>query len=75
MFGGTCGILAVLATALWVGGAARAVMVAHEINTPVQFVTDSIQFVREAMPDLLHVVDTLGAVMRELEARVLVGAT
>jgi signal transduction histidine kinase len=38
--------------------------VAHEINTPVQFVTDSIQFVREAMPDLLHVIDTLDAVQR-----------
>ncbi|HEX6637040.1 MAG TPA: ATP-binding protein [Steroidobacteraceae bacterium] len=30
--------------------------VAHEINTPVQFVSDSVQFVREAMDDLSGVV-------------------
>jgi PAS domain S-box-containing protein len=30
--------------------------VAHEINTPVQFVSDSVQFVREAMDDLHEIV-------------------
>jgi signal transduction histidine kinase/uncharacterized membrane protein affecting hemolysin expression len=31
--------------------------VAHEINTPVQFVSDSVHFVREAMDDLSVIVD------------------
>jgi signal transduction histidine kinase/Na+-transporting methylmalonyl-CoA/oxaloacetate decarboxylase gamma subunit len=31
--------------------------VAHEINTPVQFVSDSVHFVREAMDDLAGIVD------------------
>ena len=31
--------------------------VAHEINTPVQFVSDSVHFVREAMDDLTQIVD------------------
>ncbi|HEU5135114.1 MAG TPA: ATP-binding protein [Steroidobacteraceae bacterium] len=31
--------------------------VAHEINTPVQFVADSVLFVREAMDDLSSIVD------------------
>jgi signal transduction histidine kinase len=31
--------------------------VAHEINTPVQFVSDSVHFVREAMDDLSDIVD------------------
>jgi signal transduction histidine kinase len=31
--------------------------VAHEINTPVQFVSDSVNFVREAMDDLSQIVD------------------
>jgi signal transduction histidine kinase len=31
--------------------------VAHEINTPVQFVSDSVLFVREAMDDLSDIVD------------------
>jgi signal transduction histidine kinase len=30
--------------------------VAHEINTPVQFVSDSVQFVRDAMDDLTEIV-------------------
>jgi PAS domain S-box-containing protein len=30
--------------------------VAHEINTPVQFVSDSVQFVRETMSDLCQVI-------------------
>jgi signal transduction histidine kinase len=33
--------------------------VAHEINTPVQFVSDSLQFVREGVTDLFDVVDKL----------------
>jgi signal transduction histidine kinase len=33
--------------------------IAHEINTPVQFVTDSVQFVRDAMADVMTVVDKL----------------
>src|SRR5262245_27195242 len=31
--------------------------VAHEINTPVQFVSDSVSFVRDAMDDLSEIVD------------------
>jgi signal transduction histidine kinase len=31
--------------------------VAHEINTPVQFVSDSVSFVRDAMNDLSQIVD------------------
>jgi signal transduction histidine kinase len=38
--------------------------VAHEINTPVQFVSDSVLFVREAMDDLSGIVDKY----RELRA-------
>jgi signal transduction histidine kinase len=38
--------------------------VAHEINTPVQFVSDSVSFVREAMDDLSSIVDRY----RELRA-------
>jgi signal transduction histidine kinase len=34
--------------------------VAHEINTPVQFVSDSVNFVREAVGDLFGVIDKLG---------------
>jgi signal transduction histidine kinase len=36
--------------------------VAHEINTPVQFVSDSIQFVREGVGDLFGAVDKLEVV-------------
>ncbi|MEO7108868.1 MAG: ATP-binding protein, partial [Polyangiaceae bacterium] len=38
--------------------------IAHEINTPIQFVGDSIQFLREGMQDLLTVVDKLEDVRR-----------
>ena len=31
--------------------------IAHEINTPVQFVADSVQFVRDAMADIWRVID------------------
>jgi signal transduction histidine kinase len=40
--------------------------VAHEINTPVQFVSDSIYFVRDAMTELLGVVEKLGVVRRSV---------
>ncbi len=33
--------------------------VAHEINTPVQFVNDSVYFIRDAVHELLHVTDRL----------------
>ncbi len=36
--------------------------VAHEINTPVQFVSDSLHFVRDAMKDLTGVIETLQVV-------------
>jgi PAS domain S-box-containing protein len=42
--------------------------VALEINTPVQFASDSIHFVRDAMKDLFEVVDKLGAVQRSVLA-------
>lgn len=44
--------------------------VAHEINTPVQFVSDSVHFVREAMSDLavlLHDCHTLHVALRDGE--------
>jgi signal transduction histidine kinase len=40
--------------------------VAHEINTPMQFVSDSIYFVRDAMKELLDVVEKLGIVRRSV---------
>lgn len=36
--------------------------VAHEINTPIQFVGDSVHFLKDAMADLMALVDALGAV-------------
>ena len=38
--------------------------VAHEINTPVQFVSDSVHFVRDALRDLVAVMEKLRAVNR-----------
>ena len=38
--------------------------VAHEINTPIQFVNDSVQFLREATDEVFGVLDSLGAVER-----------
>jgi len=38
--------------------------IAHEINTPVQFVSDSVQFVQDAVKDLLALIGELGAVRR-----------
>ncbi|HEY0986971.1 MAG TPA: ATP-binding protein, partial [Kofleriaceae bacterium] len=40
--------------------------VAHEINTPVQFVSDSIQFVRDGVAELFGVVDKLEVVQRSV---------
>jgi signal transduction histidine kinase len=43
--------------------------VAHEINTPVQFVSDSVHFLRDATADLMTTI----AHLREVEASVLAG--
>ncbi|MEO5821033.1 MAG: ATP-binding protein [Vicinamibacteraceae bacterium] len=43
--------------------------VAHEINTPVQFVSDSVHFLRDATTDLMTTI----AHLREVEASVLAG--
>ena len=40
--------------------------VAHEINTPVQFVGDSIHFVRDAADDMMGVIEKLQAVQRSV---------
>jgi len=40
--------------------------VAHEINTPVQFVNDSIHFLRDGTKDLMGLVDTFRAAMRSV---------
>ena len=40
--------------------------VAHEINTPVQFVSDSVHFVRDAMSDLRLVVDKYRVVQQSV---------
>ena len=42
--------------------------VAHEINTPIQFVTDSVQFLKDATKDLLAFVDKLREVQRAVLA-------
>ena len=38
--------------------------ITHEINTPIQFVGDSLQFLREGLQDILGVVDSLQDVCR-----------
>jgi two-component system, NtrC family, sensor kinase len=38
--------------------------IAHEVNTPIQFVGDSLQFLREGVQDILTVVDKLQNVFR-----------
>jgi signal transduction histidine kinase len=40
--------------------------VAHEINTPVQFVGDSVHFLRDATTDLMRVVEKLQVVQRSV---------
>jgi PAS domain S-box-containing protein len=42
--------------------------VAHEINTPIQFVGDSVHFVRDAMVELLSVVEKYQAVLASVLA-------
>jgi signal transduction histidine kinase len=44
--------------------------VAHEINTPIQFVSDSIHFVRDAVTDLFAVVESLQDLKRSIQAGV-----
>ncbi|MFO0923987.1 MAG: PAS domain S-box protein [Pirellulales bacterium] len=41
--------------------------VAHEINTPVQFVNDSVFFVREGVQDLFGLIDQLQSMIQESE--------
>ncbi|HEX6277164.1 MAG TPA: ATP-binding protein, partial [Polyangiaceae bacterium] len=43
--------------------------VAHEINTPIQFVGDSVHFVRDAMVDILRVVEKYQAVLASVLER------
>ena len=47
--------------------------VAHEINTPVQFVSDSVLFVREAMDDLSEVADKYRELRRAAQSETTVG--
>lgn len=42
--------------------------VAHEINTPIQFVNDSVHFLKEATQDLVQVISKLEAVQRSVLA-------
>jgi two-component system, NtrC family, sensor kinase len=42
--------------------------VAHEINTPIQFVSDSVRFVSEAATDLFTLVEKLIVVQRSVQA-------
>jgi signal transduction histidine kinase len=42
--------------------------VAHEINTPIQFINDNVQFVREAMDDLFFLIEKLGQVQHRVIA-------
>ncbi|MET0791257.1 MAG: ATP-binding protein [Polyangiaceae bacterium] len=41
--------------------------IAHEINTPIQFVSDSMFFVREAVTNLFQVVESLDSVRRSVQ--------
>jgi signal transduction histidine kinase len=43
--------------------------IAHEINTPVQFVGDSVRFMREAMDDLLKLIEAYRCVPGSTEIR------
>ncbi|MBI3817699.1 MAG: PAS domain-containing protein [Planctomycetes bacterium] len=42
--------------------------VAHEINTPVQFVSDSVHFVRDAVKDMFGLLDKLQIVQHSVQA-------
>ncbi len=48
--------------------------VAHEINTPVQFVTDNVQFVRTTMDDLRPVIDAYRELQKAVRASGDIGA-
>jgi two-component system, NtrC family, sensor kinase len=43
--------------------------IAHEINTPIQFVSDSLYFLREATSDVLKLLNQLVALQRRVEAQ------
>ena len=43
--------------------------VAHEINTPVQYISDSVHFLETAFADLLPVLQQLGPLAARLRAR------
>ncbi len=45
--------------------------IAHEINTPIQFVSDSLTFVQDAVPQVVELVERY----RQLRAQILAGAT
>lgn len=40
--------------------------IAHEINTPIQYVGDNISFIRDSLTDIIRVVDTYDQFWREL---------
>ncbi|MGQ9688780.1 MAG: PAS domain S-box protein [Desulfobaccales bacterium] len=42
--------------------------IAHEINTPIQFVSDNIRFLKEAFQELLHLLDKMRACLDVLAA-------
>jgi two-component system, NtrC family, sensor kinase len=42
--------------------------IAHEMNTPIQFVSDSVHFLREATADLLPLLERLTSLQRRVEA-------
>ncbi len=43
--------------------------IAHEINTPIQYVGDNIHFLQEAFADLLKLIDKIGQLAASTEAR------
>jgi signal transduction histidine kinase len=44
--------------------------IAHEINTPVQFVGDNVHFIRDAIEALFPLIETYRAALRSLDGRV-----
>ena len=45
--------------------------IAHEINTPTQYVSDNLQFLQDGFSAIVTVVDTCGALLAELERGVI----
>tara|TARA_B100000676_G_C18032355_1_gene819521 strand:- start:364 stop:1623 length:1260 start_codon:yes stop_codon:yes gene_type:complete len=43
--------------------------IAHEINTPIQYIGDNLQFIREATESLMAIVDTHCQLLDQLEAK------